>query len=107
MNSKWEQVRPGIRRIKDEHSPTGYRWKLSQAEREKVILRKLRDNGGTCGICGEPITDMGDVVPDHVEPKGMGGAWYDDGENGANLQPAHNQCNLMKSSQRNFSLKRA
>lgn len=98
--SKWEQVRPGVRRIRDEHSPTGYRWKLSQAELEKVILRKLRENGGLCGICGDPITDMSDVVPDHIEPKGMGGAWYDDGENGSNLQPAHNECNIQKGSRR-------
>ncbi len=99
-SGKWETVRVGVRKIRDEHSPTGYRWKLSQSEREKVILRKLRENGGTCGICGFAIEDISDVVPDHIEPKGMGGAFADDGENGANLQPAHSKCNLEKGSKR-------
>jgi hypothetical protein len=97
---KWEQVRVGVRRIKDEHSPTGYRWKLSQSEKEKVILRKLQQNGGICGICQGAIEDMSDVVPDHIEPKGMGGGFADDGENGSNLQPAHSECNMDKGSRR-------
>jgi 5-methylcytosine-specific restriction endonuclease McrA len=98
--SKWITVRPGVRKIRDEHSPTGWRWLLSKAERQKVILWNLNQNGCTCGICNEPITDMSDVVPDHREPKGMGGARADDGENGCNLQPAHSICNLKKGSQR-------
>jgi len=47
---------------------------------------------------------MSDVVPDHIEPKGMGGGFYDDGENGSNLQPAHNACNLAKGSRRDFRI---
>lgn len=96
---KWEQVRPGVRRIWDELLGK-FRWKLSQAEVRKVIDRKLRENGGTCGICGEKIDDYQDVVPDHKEPKGMGGARADDGENGSNLQPAHWNCNAEKGSKR-------
>jgi 5-methylcytosine-specific restriction endonuclease McrA len=103
--SKWITVRPGVRKIRDEHAPTGWRWLLSKAERQKVILWNLNQNGCTCGICHEPITDMSDVVPDHREPKGMGGARADDGENGCNLQPAHSRCNSIKGSKRNFSLR--
>lgn len=98
--SKWITVRPGVRKIRDEHSPTGWRWLLSKAERQKVILWNLNQNGCTCGICHEAITDLSDVVPDHIEPKGMGGARADDGENGCNLQPAHSRCNLLKASVR-------
>jgi len=98
--SKWITVRPGVRKIKDEHSPTGWRWKLSKAEKQKVILWQLNQNGCTCGICHGPITDMNDVVPDHIQPKGMGGGFADDGENGSNLQPAHSKCNLEKGSKR-------
>lgn len=102
--SKWIQVRPGVRKIADEHAPT-WRWKLSKAEVQRVILWNLNQNGCTCGICGGPITDMSDVAPDHIDPKGMGGAKADDGENGSNLQPAHRDCNGEKGSKRNFSLK--
>jgi hypothetical protein len=35
-------------------------------------------DSGICTICYEPFTDYNDVVPDHKEPKGMGGAWRDD-----------------------------
>lgn len=96
---KWEQVRLGVRRIWDELLGK-FRWKLSPAERRKVVERKLRENGGICGICALPIVDCRDVVPDHIEPKGMGGARADDGENGSNLQPAHSRCNLEKGSKR-------
>lgn len=99
-HSKWVQVRPGVRKIPDATVPGGWRWLLSAGERRKVILRKLQENGGVCGICDEPIQDMSDVVPDHKRPKGMGGARADDGENGANLQPAHSRCNMEKGSQR-------
>ena len=80
---KWEQVRSGVRRIWDEILGK-FRWKLSPAERRKVIDRKLQQNGGTCGICNKPISDYREAVPDHIEPKGMGGARADDGENGSN-----------------------
>jgi 5-methylcytosine-specific restriction endonuclease McrA len=96
---KWEQVRPGVRRIWDEILGK-FRYKLSPAERRKVILRKLQANGCTCGICDLPIEDMRDVVADHIAPKGMGGARADDGDFGANLQPAHNRCNMEKGSRR-------
>jgi 5-methylcytosine-specific restriction endonuclease McrA len=97
--SKWEQVRPGIRRFWDEHLKK-FRYKLSPAMRRSVINRKLRENGGVCGICGKQIEDYRDVVPDHKEPKGMGGARADDGLEGSNLQPAHSKCNLEKGSKR-------
>jgi hypothetical protein len=35
--------------------------------------RKIREQGGKCAICNEEFTDYNDVVPDHKNPKGMGG----------------------------------
>lgn len=99
-HSKWLQVRTGVRKIADDTVPGGWRYLLSPGERRKVILRKLEQNGYLCGICKKPIEDMRDVVPDHITPKGMGGARADDGKDGANLQPAHNHCNLEKGSRR-------
>ncbi len=40
--------------------------------------RKIVDQGGRRPICHEEFTDYNDIVPDHREPKGMGGAWRDD-----------------------------
>jgi hypothetical protein len=39
-----------------------------------------------------------DIVPDHIEPKGMGAAWRDDHPD--NIQAAHPLCNLLKGSKR-------
>lgn len=104
LGSKWETVRPGVRRIRDEHArhPDGYRYRLSDAEMGKVLVKKVSQQNGYCSICKEPLTDMNDVVPDHIEPRGMGGAWRDDREE--NIGAAHSKCNFDKGSQRNFGL---
>jgi HNH endonuclease len=39
-----------------------------------------------------------EIVPDHIEPKGMGGAWRDD--HPENVQAVHRRCNLQKGSRR-------
>jgi hypothetical protein len=31
-----------------------------------------------CTICGRKFRSFEDAVPDHIEPRGMGGAWRDD-----------------------------
>jgi hypothetical protein len=50
-------------------------WKASPAEMRKLMNRKIVEQGGICPICHEEFTDYSDVVPDHKNPKGMGGAW--------------------------------
>jgi hypothetical protein len=99
-HSKWETVRPGVRRIRDEHSrhPDGYRYRLSKSEMEKVVLKNISLQHGLCSICDQPLTDMNDVVPDHKEPRGMGGSWRDD--RAENIGAAHSLCNQRKGSQR-------
>jgi hypothetical protein len=57
-----------------------------------------RTQNGICGICAEKFTDYSDVVPDHISPRGMGGAWRDDHPD--NIQAVHWWCNGEKGSSR-------
>ena len=70
----------------------------SPAELRKVLTQKISAQQGNCGICHLPLTDCNDIVPDHIEPKGMGAAWRDDHPD--NIQAAHRLCNLLKGSRR-------
>ena len=91
-------VRLGVQRVEDPHHPRGYRELRSPAEIRKLMKRKIREQGGRCGICHEEFTCYNDVVPDHKNPKGMGGAWRDDSP--ANIQAVHWRCNEEKGSTR-------
>src|ERR1700752_986880 len=66
-------VRLGVQRVEDPHHPRGYRELRSPAEMRKLLNRKIREQAGICAICHEEFTDYNDVVPDHRNPKGMGG----------------------------------
>jgi hypothetical protein len=57
----------------------------------KLLKRKVADQKGICAICHEEFTDYNDIVPDHRDPKGMGGAWRDDHPD--NIQATHWWCN--------------
>jgi len=89
-------VRLGVQRVDDPHHPRGYRELRSPAEMRKLMNRKIREQGGKCAICHEEFTSYGDVVPDHKNPKGMGGAFRDD--HPSNIQAAHYWCNGEKGS---------
>lgn len=99
-HTKWEQVRPGVRRIGDEHAdhPDGYRYKYSPAEMKKVVDKRIREQHGICAECHEPFTDYREVGPDHIKPKGMGGARADDRPE--NIRAVHHTCNSEKGSRR-------
>lgn len=86
----------GIRRIDDPHYPRGYRELRSNAEMRKLMNRKITAQNGICGICREKFTDYSDVVPNHISPRGMGGAWRDDHPD--NIQAVHWWCNGEKGS---------
>jgi 5-methylcytosine-specific restriction endonuclease McrA len=88
----------GIRRVEDQSHPRGYRELRSNGEMRKLLDRKIVSQGGNCGICGAKFTDYGDVVPDHISPRGLGGAWRDDHPD--NIQAAHWWCNGEKGSTR-------
>jgi hypothetical protein len=44
----------------------------------KLLNRKIVQQGGISAICHEDFTHYNDIVPDHKNPKGIGGAWSDD-----------------------------
>src|SRR5271165_1513394 len=44
----------------------------------KLLNRKIAEQDGKCAICHTAFTHYCEIVPDHIEPKGMGGAWRDD-----------------------------
>jgi len=88
----------GVQRIEDPHHPRGYRVLRSPAEMRKLLNRKIADQGGKCAICHKSFTEYGEIVPDHIEPKGMGGARRDD--HPENIQAVHRRCNLQKGSRR-------
>lgn len=77
----------GVRRVDDPHHPRGYRELRSNGEMRKLLDRKITAQNGICGICKERFTDYSDVVPDHISPCGMGGAWRDDHPD--NIQAVH------------------
>ena len=70
----------------------------SPAEMRKLLNRKIVEQDRKCAICHEEFTDYNDIVPDHRDPKGMGGAWRDDHPD--NIQATHWWCNGEKGSTR-------
>ena len=91
-------IRLGVQRIEDQHHPRGYRELRSPAEMRKLLKRKIVEQDKKCAICHEEFTDYSDIVPDHRDPKGMGGAWRDDHPD--NIQATHWWCNGDKGSTR-------
>ena len=89
-------VRMGVRSIDDPHHQRGYRELRSTAEMRKVMNRKIVEQKRMCAICHIEFTDYNDIVPDHKNPKGMGGAWRDDHPD--NIQATHWWCNEEKGS---------
>ena len=96
--SKERRFQLGVQRIEDPHHPRGYRELRSSAEMRKLLNRKITEQKGKCAICKAAFTDYNEIVPDHIEPKGMGGAWRDDHPD--NIQAVHRRCNLQKGSRR-------
>jgi hypothetical protein len=78
--------------------PRGFRELRSNAEMRKLLNRKIAAQNRKCGICEEAFTSYNDIVPDHINPKGMGGAWRDDHPD--NIQAVHWWCNGEKGSSR-------
>ena len=92
------RVKWGVRRIDDSQHPRGYREIRSNAEMRKLMDRKIAAQSGMCALCAGQFTDYNDTVPDHINPRGMGGAWRDDHPD--NIQVVHWWCNGEKGSSR-------
>jgi len=91
-------IRPGVQRVEDPHHTRGYRELRSPAEMRKLLKRKIVKQQSRCAICLEEFTDYNDIVPDHIDPRGMGGAFRDD--HPSNIQAVHYWCNSEKGSSR-------
>ena len=90
----------GVQRIEDLHHPRGYRELRSKAEMRKVLNRKIVEQNRQCAICQVTLTNYSDIVPDHIDPRGMGGVRRDD--HPENIQAAHFWCNGEKGSTREY-----
>jgi hypothetical protein len=44
----------------------------------KLLNRKIVEQNRQCAICEVAFTNYGDIVPDHIDPRGMGGSRRDD-----------------------------
>jgi hypothetical protein len=88
----------GVQRIEDPHHSRGYRELRSNAEMRKLLHRKIVAQNRRCTICQDDFTNYNDIVPDHIHPRGMGGAWRDDHPD--NIQAVHWWCNGEKGSKR-------
>jgi hypothetical protein len=53
-----------------------------------------------CAICQVAFTNYSDIVPDHIDPRGMGGSRRDD--HADNIQAVHFWCNGEKGSTREY-----
>jgi hypothetical protein len=75
-------------------------WVIAEANAEmrKLLNRKITEQNKTCAICLTVFTNYNDIVPDHICPRGMGGAWRDDHPD--NIQAVHWWCNGEKGSSR-------
>ena len=89
-----------VQRIEDPHHPRGYRELRSKAEMRKLLNRKIVEQNRQCAICEVAFTNYNDIVPDHIDPRGMGGARRDDHPN--NIQAVHFWCNGEKGSTREY-----
>ena len=93
-------TRLGVQRIEDSHHPRGYRELRSKAEMRKLLNRKIAEQNRQCAICQVTFTNCSDIVPDHIDPRGMGGARRDDHPD--NIQAVHFWCNGEKGSTREY-----
>src|SRR5215469_7579189 len=87
QRQKEHHLRLGVQRIEDPHHPRGYGELRSSSEMRKLMNRKISEQGGKCAVCREEFFNYSDIVPDHGNPKGMGGAWRDD--HPENVQAVH------------------
>lgn len=91
--------KPPVRQARDPRNQRGYREIVNAAEMQRRLKDKVKEQRGLCGICWNPLPDeLERIAPDHIEPKGMGGATHDSHPD--NLQAAHPRCNLKKGSRR-------
>jgi hypothetical protein len=65
---------------------------------KRLLIQKIKIQHGLCFYCHKEFDDFSGVVPEHVEPKGSGGARHDDHPN--NIVASCVPCNQEKGSKR-------
>jgi hypothetical protein len=90
----------GVQRNEDPHHPRGYRELRSKAEMRKLLNRKIVEQNRQCAICQVAFSNYSDIVPDDIDPRGMGGSRRDDHPD--NIQAVHFWCNGEKGSTREY-----
>jgi hypothetical protein len=90
-------IGPGVKLL-----PDG-RVRRSPAAMKRLIEKKIRWQEGCCYWCGKEFDDFRTVEPDHLEPRGMGGARRDDSD--TNIVACCGACNSAKGSRRDFVVK--
>jgi hypothetical protein len=82
------------------HHSRGYRELRSKAEMRKLLDRQIVEQNRQCAICQVAFTNYSDIVPDHIDPRGMGGSRRDD--HPENIQAVYFWCNGEKGSTREY-----
>lgn len=95
---KFASFEPGVHRIDDPVHPRGYRERRSRSAMRRLLNKKIVEQNRICPLCQREFYDYQDIVPDHIEPRGMNAARRDDHPD--NIQAAHRLCNLEKGSKR-------
>lgn len=90
----YTMIGPGVKLL-----PDG-RIKRSKAAMKRLLEKKIREQDGHCYWCEREFDDFRGVVPDHIEPKGLGGARANDDER--NICASCSPCNIEKGSRRDF-----
>lgn len=98
---KYVSVEQGVRQIPDVTIARGYRELRSKAAMRKLLVQKIKEQNGACHWCHKAFEDFNEVVPDHVEPRGMGAARRDD--HPENIVASCGLCNILKGSRRGVS----
>jgi len=88
----------GVEHVLDEHHPRGYREKRSREAMRRLLNQKIVEQEMCCSLCGKEFTDYREIVPDHTEPRSLGGARRDD--HPSNITASHRLCNSEKGSRR-------
>ena len=85
-------------------SLSGGRWpasgQLDAPPPTRLLNRKIVEQNRQCAICEVAFTSYNDIVPDHIDPRGMGGSRRDD--HPENIQAVHFWCNGEKGSTREY-----
>lgn len=92
-SGKWIAIGQGVRK----HIDTGL-IRRSPAAMRQLLAKKLAEQNNICPGCKLPFTDFRQVTPDHIEPRGLGGALRNDSEE--NIRALCFDCNLKKGSRR-------